>query len=133
MSISLVVLAAVLMGAPSAEAQERETKLWQVTQAHRMDAFKGELAPDFVAVYAHAINDAAAEVAAMDQQVLSGFELRDFQVRRLADTVELVTYVAAAKGTFKGSDISGEYRATSIWTSGEGGWKLAYHSEIKAD
>ena len=128
MSLTMMVLAAAMMAAPGDAVVARETALWDNAKGHKMEAFQGELAPDFVAVYAHAVNDGKAEVAAIHQQQLSSFALKDFAVRDLAAGVQLVTYTADAKGTFQGADISGTYRATSIWKDG----KLVYHSEMKA-
>ena len=112
-------------------AEARETKLWTRAEADGTP-FRDTLSDDFIAVYAGATNDADAEVAAIGKQHLDSFGLRDMQVRDLADGVQLVTYSADAKGTFDGADISGEYRATSIWKRVGGDWKLAYHSEMKA-
>ena len=114
-----------------AAVEAREKTLWNRAETDGSD-FRDTLSADFIAVYAGAVNDSAAEVAAIGQQRLNSFTLRDLQLRELADGVELVTYSAAAKGTFEGSDISGDYRATSIWKQEGGRWKLAYHSEMKA-
>ena len=114
-----------------AAAEAREKTLWSRAAADGSD-FRDTLSADFIAVYAGAVNDAAAEAAAIAQQKLDSFTLSDLEVRELADGVELVTYSAAAKGTFEGSDISGNYRATSIWQRDGDRWKLAYHSEMKA-
>lgn len=129
MSLTMMLMAAAMMAAPSDAVVARETALWDNAKGHKMEAFQAELAPDFVAIYADAVNDGKAEVAAMHQQQLSSFALKDFTVRDLAEGVQLVTYTADAKGTFQGADISGTYRATSIWKGG----KLAYHSEVKAE
>ena len=114
-----------------AAAEAREKSLWNRAEADGSE-FRETLSADFIAVYAGAVNDAAAEVAAIGQQKLDSFTLSDLEVRELAAGVELVTYSAAAKGRFEGSDISGNYRATSIWKRDGGQWKLAYHSEMKS-
>ena len=114
-----------------AAAEAREKTLWNRAEADGSD-FRDTLSADFIAVYAGAVNDAAAEVAAIAQQKLDSFTLSDLEVRELADGVELVTYSAAARGTFAGADISGDYRATSIWKQDGGRWKLAYHSEMQS-
>ena len=131
MSFALTVLAASMIAAASDSPQAREERMWKTVQAEEMAAFRAELDPGFVAVYPHAVNDAAGEVAAMEKQSLQSFAFRDFLVRPLSDSVELVTYTVAAKGSFEGADISGDYRATSVWKKEGGAWKLAYHSEMK--
>lgn len=132
MSVTILVLAAAIMAAPANPAEAREQRLWELAKNHDMAAFKDMLDPDFVAVYAGATNDAAAEVTAIERQQLQSFSFVDFKVRQLAAGLELVTYEADARGTFDGADISGRYRVTSIWKQAGSEWKLAYHSEIKA-
>ncbi len=131
MSLAMSVLAMTIMSAAADSAHAREERMWRTVQAENLDAFRAELDSEFVAVYAHAVNDGAGEVSAMAKQKLQSFELRDFDARPLSQTVELVTYTAAVKGSFEGADISGNYRATSVWKKDSSGWKLAYHSEIK--
>lgn len=112
-------------------AEARETKLWNRAEDDGTP-FRSTLSDSFIAVYAGAVNDADGEVAAIGKQHLDRFTFSDMQVRDLADDVQLVTYTADATGTYDGADISGRYRATSIWTRSSGEWKLAYHSEMKA-
>ena len=133
MSFALTVLAMTMVAAAAGGTEAREQELWEHARSHNMAAFKALLDPDFVAVYAGATNDAAAEAAAIERQQLQSFSFSDFAVRPLAPGVELVTYEAEAKGTFDGADISGRYRVTSIWKRVGAEWKLAYHSEIKAE
>jgi hypothetical protein len=132
MSFALTVLAMTMAAAGIETAEAREERMWKNVQAQNMEVFRRDLDPQFVAVYAQAINDASGEVAAMEKQTLDSFALRDFIVRPLSNSVELVNYTATVKGNFDGEDISGEYRATSVWKKDGNAWKLAYHSEMRA-
>lgn len=132
----LVIAAAALAAMPAAAQQNavvaRENGLWRTVNDQRMSAFAAMLTPDFVAVYAGAVNDRNAEVAAMRQQHLRSYALSDFRIRQLDRDVTLVTYTVAARGRFEKTNISGTYRATSVWRRIGREWKLAFHSEIKA-
>ena len=137
MEILTVLAAAVALGAASTSGQSgadlaRETELWDVAKSGDMERFSALLDPQFVAVYASAINDRAAEIEAIGEQKLTGFEINNFTSRQVEPDVILATYSVDAKGSFRGTDISGRYNAASLWRRSGDGWKLAYHSEAKA-
>jgi hypothetical protein len=44
----------------------------------------------------------------------------------------LVTYVVDVKGTMGKDDVSGRYRAATVWHRAGNKWLTAYHTEIKA-
>jgi len=134
----LSVIAAMAIGAAAAggveadNAEQREIALWQTAKDNRMDEFAALLDPGFVAVYGAAINDKAAEVAAISDQKLQSFALSNFKSHAIEPNVLLVTYTAEATGRFRDTDISGRYNAASLWRRTGGNWLLAYHSEVKA-
>jgi uncharacterized protein (TIGR02246 family) len=51
-------------------------------------------------------------------------EVRDQKVRVYGNTA-IVNLQATVKATFKGEDISGDYRASRVWVKQNGGWKIA--------
>ena len=132
MSFALTVLAMAMMAAPADSAEAREQRMWSNVQAGNMEVFRAELDDEFIAVYPFGINDKAGEVSALERQKLQSFKLSDFLVRPMSGSVELVNYKASVKGSYEGTDISGDYRVTSVWKSDGGAWKLAYRSEMKA-
>lgn len=131
MSFVLTVFAMAMMAAPTDSAEVREQRMWSNVQSHNMEVFRAELDDEFIAVYPFGINDKAGEVASLERQKLQSFNLGDFVVRPLSGSVELVNYTARVKGSYEGTDISGDYRATSVWKKDGAAWKLAYHSEMK--
>ena len=130
MSFALTLLAMVAAAAADS-AEAREERMWKTVQAGNMELFRAVLDDQFIAVYAFGINDKAGEVSALEKQKLESFTLKDFLVRPLSGSVELVSYIASVKGSFEGTDISGDYRVTSVWKKDGAAWKLAYHSEMK--
>ena len=87
MDILAVFAAAVALGAASTSGQSgadlaRETELWDVAKSGDMERFSALLDPQFVAVYASAINDRAAEIEAIGEQKLTGFEINNFRAAR---------------------------------------------------
>jgi hypothetical protein len=131
-----MLTAAALGAAPGPSAstvdQAREARVWEIAKVRDMQAFAALLDPNFVAVYAGAINDRDAEIAAIGEQRLQGFEFSGLTSRAVGPDSSLVTYTVYAKGRFRGSDISGRYNAASLWRRDGGDWKLAYHGEVKA-
>jgi hypothetical protein len=137
MDILAVFTAAVALGAASTGGQagsdlERETELWEIAKSGDIERFSALLDPQFVAVYASAINDKEAEIAAIGEQKLTGFTISNFTSRQVGPGVILATYSVDAQGSFRGTDISGRYNAASLWRRSGDGWMLAYHSEAKA-
>jgi hypothetical protein len=130
--LAAAALGAAPVASASTEDQAREARLWQIAKDRNMEAFAALLDPAFVAVYSSAINDRDAEIAAIGQQSLQGFEISNFTSRPIGADVSLVTYSVDAKGRFRGADISGRYNAASLWRREGGEWKLAYHAEAKA-
>ena len=55
-------------------------------------------------------------------EVVSSMELSDMTVRVYGDAA-VVTYVANAKETFKGQDVSGQSRWTDTWVKRGASWK----------
>lgn len=133
MSFAMTVLAMTMMAAPADSAEAREERMWKTVQAGNMEVFRVELDDEFIAVYAIGVNDKAGEVSALARQTLQSFKLGDFRVMPLSDTVELVNYTATVTGSYEGTDISGDYRVTSVWKKDGAAWKLAYHSEVRAE
>ena len=131
MSFALTLLAVTMLAAPADGAEAREQRMWATVQAGDMEVFRAELDDEFIAVYPFGINDKAGEVASLERQKLQSFKLSDFLVRPLSDRAELVNYTASVKGSYEGTDISGDYRVTSVWKKDGASWKLAYHSEMR--
>jgi ketosteroid isomerase-like protein len=45
----------------------------------------------------------------------------------------LVTYQVTVEGTEGGKDISGKMNAASVWKKEGSDWRIAYHTDVKAE
>ena len=137
--ISLAAVTAVAMTPFAAQAvtpQQKETSIWQAFKDKKADAFKGMLAPDFVAVYEDGVHDRNHEMDSLKATKLDSFAISDFKHKLIDPEDVLMTYTVVVKGSQGKTDVSGKYYATSVWhRSGTGSaarWRGVYHSEIKA-
>ena len=133
--IAIAALAAVAFCGSAARAEtplQKETSVWQAFKDKRADAFKGFLTPDFVAVYEDGTFGRDHELQALKTSKLSSFKISEFNHRMIDPEDVLMTYVVDVKGTTGKQDISGKYRATSVWHRSGKLWRAVYHSEIRA-
>ena len=137
--ISIAAFSAVALTPFAAQAvtpQQKEASIWQAFKDKKADAFKGMLTPDFVAVYEDGVHDRNHELDSLKTTKLDSFAISDFKHKLIDPEDVLMTYTVDVKGTQGKNDISGKYRATSVWhRSGNGSnatWRAVYHSEIKA-
>jgi hypothetical protein len=136
MRIISYVIVASLVSVPvvaSAETpQQKETSVWQAFKDKKSDAFKGMLSPDFVAVYEDGTFGRDHELQSLKNSNLKSFKIANFQHRVIDPEDVLMTYTVDVKGTTGKQDVSGLYRASSVWHRSGKLWRAVYHSEIKA-
>jgi len=65
-----------------------------------------------------------ADVKSGDLKIASS-TIRDMKVQAADADMAVVTYATTDKGTYKGKDISGEYRWIDVFMKRDGGWKLS--------
>ncbi|MEP6699071.1 MAG: nuclear transport factor 2 family protein [Verrucomicrobiota bacterium] len=65
-----------------------------------------------------------ADVKSGDLKILSS-AIKDMKVQASDSDMAVVTYATTDKGTYKGEDISGEYRWTDVFMKRDGGWELS--------
>ena len=71
------------------------------------------------------VSTKAQNIADMKQGALKieSSKIEDMKVRVYGDTA-VVTYATTDKGTYKGRDISGQYRWTDVFVKQNGKWQL---------
>ncbi|MCL6729034.1 nuclear transport factor 2 family protein [Sphingomonas hankyongi] len=133
--ISIAAIAAVATAPVAAQAAtplDKETSVWQAFKDKKADTFKGLLTPDFVAVYAEGTFGRDHELQMLKVSNLKSFKISDFKHRMIDPEDVLMTYTVDVKGTQGKEDVSGVYRASSVWHRSGKLWRAVYHSEIKA-
>ena len=133
--IAIATVAAVGFTSSAALAEtplQKETSVWQAFKDKKADAFKGYLTPDFVAVYEDGTFGRDHELQSLKNSKLASFKISEFNHRMIDPEDVLMTYVVDVKGSSGKQDISGRYRASSIWHRSGKLWRAVYHSEIKA-
>ncbi|MFL6765529.1 MAG: nuclear transport factor 2 family protein [Sphingomicrobium sp.] len=133
--ISLVVLAALMVAPAAANALtplQQETAIWQAFKDKNAKAFGAMLAPNSVSLYEDGAYSRAKELDNLNNAKISSFKIGDFDSRMIDSNNVLTTYVVDVKGTEGKTDISGRYRAASVWHRLGKSWTGVYHTEIKA-
>jgi hypothetical protein len=137
--ISIAALAAVALTPLAAQAAtplEKETAIWQAFKDKKAEAFKGMLERGYVAVYADGTKSRDQELQSLKTTTLDSFKISDFAHSAIDSENVLMTYTVEVKGKQGKTDISGKYRAASVWHhSGKGAgslWRGTFHTEVTA-
>jgi ketosteroid isomerase-like protein len=91
------------------------------------------LAADFRGVYANGINKADKEVADVRTLDFKSLTLGEMDVVFIDKDAAMVTYPVTIEGTEGGKDISGKANAASIWKKEGTGWRIIFHTDMKAE
>ncbi len=127
------VTAASFAASEKDEAVQREKDVWQMIKDKNFDAFQKSLTADFRGVYSNGINAAAKEVADVRTLDFKSFTLGDMDVVFIDKDAVLITYPVTIEGTEGGKDISGKANAASIWKKEGSEWRIAFHTDMKAE
>ena len=134
----IVIIAAVAafaftsVAASAATPLQKETAVWQAFKDKKADAFRAMFAPNYVSLYEDGAYSRAKELDNLNNAKISSFKIGDFDSRMIDSNNVLTTYVVDVKGTEGKTDISGRYRAASVWHHSGKSWIGVYHTEIKA-
>jgi hypothetical protein len=112
---------------------EAEKSAWQSIKDKKFDAFQKMLATDFRGVYASGINKADKEVADVRTLDFKSFTLGEMDVVFIDKGCAMVTYQVTIEGTEGGKDISGKAYAASFWKKEGNDWRIAFHTDMKAE
>lgn len=110
---------------------QKETSVWQAFKDKNARAFQGMLTPEFVAMYADGLHSRDREIQSLKSTKLDSFKISDFSHKVIDPEDVLMTYTVDVKGKDGKTDISGTYRASSVWHRSGNLWRAVYHSEIK--
>jgi hypothetical protein len=110
-----------------------EKEVWQTVQDKKSDAFRKYLADDFRGVYSDGIHNLDKEVASIKNADLKSFSLGEIDVVFIDKDAALLTYKATSQGTQDGKDVSGTYNCASVWKKIGKDWRVAYHTDVKAE
>ena len=132
--ITFFTMAALSLASPEKEAVVAAEKgAWQSIKEKKIDQFQKMLASDFRGVYGSGINNTDKEVAEVRTLDLKSFTLGEMDVVFITKDTAMVTYQVNIQGTEGGKDISGKAYAASIWKKDGNDWRVAFHTDIKAE
>ncbi len=133
-AITFFALTAGALASPdSGKIVTAEKNAWQLIKDKNFDAFQKLLALDFRGVYSDTINTASKEAAEVRTLDFKSVTLGKMDVVFIDNDAALVSYHATIKGTQKGKDISGKINAASVWKKEGNDWRIAFHTDMKAE
>jgi hypothetical protein len=112
---------------------KEEKAIWQTVKDKNYDAFRKYLTSDYRGVYKEGITNTEQELATVKKADLKSMSLGDMEVVFLDNDAVRVTYQITVQGTQDGKDTSGSYNCASIWKKSGNEWRVAFHTEIKAE
>lgn len=127
-------LSAIALAAPDKDtilAAEKDT--WQTIKDKKFDVFQKMLSADFRGVYASGINKADKEVADVRKLEFKSFTFGEMDLVFIDKDAALVTYQVTIQGTEGGKDISGKTNAATVWKKDGNDWRIAFHTDVKAE
>jgi hypothetical protein len=131
---ALFAMSTMALASPDKDAViAAEKEAWQNIKDKKFDAFQKMLASDFRGVYANGINKADKEVADVRTLDFKSFTLGEMDVVFIDKDAAMVSYPVTIEGTEGGKDISGKAYAASIWKKDASGWRIVFHTDMKAE
>jgi hypothetical protein len=138
----ILPLAALVISAAPAFAQAtgddqakfttRETALWGSVKNKETNALRNTFSSDYVATYDSGIVGRDDEIAGIEKATLNSVRLDDVKVRRVDNANVIVTSKATVDGSMDGKSMSGTYNSMTVWHRVGNMWKVAAHTEVKA-
>jgi hypothetical protein len=119
---------------PSASALEAKVrKSWEQFKNKDKAGFAAGLAEGYRAVEddGDGARDAKAEVAEIDDFVLSQYTLTGFHITSLSASAALVTYTAEYSGTASGQPVHDKIAIAEVWVKRGSDWKELYSQDTK--
>ena len=112
---------------------KEEKAIWQTVKDKNYDAFRKYLTNDYRGVYKEGITNAEEDLTNVRKADLKSMSFGDMDVVFLDEDAAMVTYKITVQGTQEGKDDSGSYNCASIWKKSGNEWRVAFHTEIKAE
>ena len=110
-----------------------EKDAWQSIKDKKFDVFQKMLGADYRGVYGSGINKADKEMADVRQLDLKSFTLGEMDVVFIDKDAALVTYQITIEATQGGGEVSGKANVASLWKKEGDGWRVAFHTDVKAE
>jgi hypothetical protein len=138
----MLPLAALVFSAAPAFAQStgddqakfttRETAVWASVKNKETNALRNTFSSDYVGVYDAGIRGRDDEISGIEKSTFTAVRLDDVKVRRLDNANVVVTSKATVDGSMDGKSVSGTYNTMTVWHRVGNMWKVAAHSQVKA-
>jgi hypothetical protein len=119
-------------GDDQAKFTTRETALWGSVKNKEMNALRNTFSGDYVATYDAGIVGRDDELSGIEKLAINSVRLDDVKVRRLDPANVIVTSKATVDGSMDGKSMSGTYNSMTVWHRVGNTWKVAAHTEVKA-
>ena len=110
-----------------------EKKAWQDIKDKKFDDFKKVFASDFKGVYADGINNLDKEMDGVKKIALTSYTLGDIDVTMIGKDAALLAYSVTVAGSQDGKEVSTKMNAASVWKKEGNDWKVAFHTDMKAE
>jgi len=109
-----------------------ENSVWKAYKNKQLRSFEGLLHKTYYGVYADGIKTLSMEVADMDKTDIDSYSVADINVEFPNLSIAVITYKTSERGTFDGTDVSGNYYNESVWVKKGDRWLNTFHTAIKA-
>jgi hypothetical protein len=119
-------------GDDQAKFTTRETALWGSVKNKELNALRNTFSGDYVATYDSGIVGRDDELSGIEKLAINSVRLDDVKVRRLDPANVIVTSKATVDGSMDGKSMSGTYNSMTVWHRVGNTWKVAAHTEVKA-
>jgi hypothetical protein len=131
---TLFAMSALVSASPDKDAiMAAEKEAWQNIKDKKFDAFQKMLSADFRGVYASGINKSDTEMTEVRTVDFKSFTLGDMDVVFIDKDAVMVAYSVTIEGTEGSKDISGKANAASVWKKEAAGWRIVFHTDMKAE
>ena len=130
--VSTTSAVAQVPGDDQAKFTTRESAMWASVKNKELTAIRNTLSDDYAATYDAGIVGKDDEIASISKAQLNSVRLDDVKVHRLDNANVIVTGKATVDGSMDGKSMSGTYNTMTVWHRVGNTWKVAAHSEVKA-
>lgn len=112
---------------------DQEIAAWEAVKTKQLDAFRKAHASNFLSVSSGGVVDLEQMAKGVQDVELKSYSLADTKVIFPKKNTAILTYKVTVQGSYKGTDISGAYYASSVWVKQSGQWLAFLYNEIKAE
>ena len=132
--VGFLATSAGLFASPDKDALiTAEKKAWQDIKDKKWDDFKKVFSADFRGVYGSGINKLDQEMTEVKTVELKSYTLGDIDAVMIDKDTALLSYSVTIEASEAGKEASGKMNAASVWKKEGNDWRLAFHTDIKAE